>query len=289
MADHLSIGEVLTLVREEFPDITISKIRFLESQGLIDPERTPSGYRKFYEGDIERLRWVLLQQRDNYLPLKVIKGKLETLDGTGEEPTEVPAKNASGKKKSKKRAPARSRARRETPAVSNTASSIGSADAATRAPEELPFPDITQESSVDADRTESIAAAGTGVSMTRSELATACGLEESDVAELESFGLLRPMVGDHEPALFDEQALVIARAAAGFGRHGVEPRHLRMYRSFADREAALFEQILLPYLRQRNPEARARAQEGMAELAALGRDLRLALLREAAVRALPEA
>ena len=74
---HLSIGEVLSLLHEEFPDVTISKIRFLESQGLVDPERTPSGYRKFYEPDIERLRWVLRQQRDAFLPLKVIKDRLE--------------------------------------------------------------------------------------------------------------------------------------------------------------------------------------------------------------------
>src|SRR5688500_19885789 len=72
----LSIGEVLELLKEEFPDITISKIRFLESQGLLDPERTPSGYRKFYEADIERLRWILRQQREHFLPLKVIKGRL---------------------------------------------------------------------------------------------------------------------------------------------------------------------------------------------------------------------
>src|SRR5437764_10345364 len=73
---HLSIGEVLSLLQEEFPDITISKIRFLESQGLLDPERTPSGYRKFYEEDVDRLRWILRQQRENFLPLKVIKGRL---------------------------------------------------------------------------------------------------------------------------------------------------------------------------------------------------------------------
>src|SRR5436305_5910456 len=73
---YLSIGEVLNLLRDEFPDITISKIRFLESQGLLDPERTPSGYRKFYEGDVERLRWILRQQREHFLPLKVIKGRL---------------------------------------------------------------------------------------------------------------------------------------------------------------------------------------------------------------------
>ncbi len=79
MADrsHLSIGEVLSLLQDDFPDVTISKIRFLESQGLLDPERTPSGYRKFYEGDIERLRWILRHQRDHFLPLKVIKDRLE--------------------------------------------------------------------------------------------------------------------------------------------------------------------------------------------------------------------
>jgi len=74
---HLSIGEVLGLLLEEFPDVTISKIRFLESQGLIDPERTPSGYRKFYDADIDRLRWILRQQRENFLPLKVIKDRLD--------------------------------------------------------------------------------------------------------------------------------------------------------------------------------------------------------------------
>src|SRR5438128_7274647 len=72
----LSIGEVLTLLKDEFPDVTISKIRFLESQGLLDPERTPSGYRKFYDDDIARLRWILTQQKENFLPLKVIKGRL---------------------------------------------------------------------------------------------------------------------------------------------------------------------------------------------------------------------
>ncbi len=77
---HLSIGEVLSLLQDEFPDVTISKIRFLESQGLIDPERTPSGYRKFYEADVERLRWILQQQRDHFLPLKVIKDRLLEAD-----------------------------------------------------------------------------------------------------------------------------------------------------------------------------------------------------------------
>src|SRR4051794_25041083 len=80
---YLSIGEVLTLLKDEFPDVTISKIRFLESQGLLDPERTPSGYRKFYDNDVARLRWILRQQREHFLPLKVIKGRLVG-DGEGE-------------------------------------------------------------------------------------------------------------------------------------------------------------------------------------------------------------
>src|SRR3954464_12844513 len=73
---YLSIGEVLSLLKEEFPDVTISKIRFLESQGLLDPERTPPGCRKFSEGDVDRLRWILRQQREHFLPLKVIKGRI---------------------------------------------------------------------------------------------------------------------------------------------------------------------------------------------------------------------
>src|SRR3954452_15505470 len=91
---YLSIGAVLSLLKEEFPDVTISKIRFLESQGLLDPERTPSGYRKFYESDVDRLRWILRQQREHFLPLKVIKGRIsEELSAdaaVGEAPAPAP-------------------------------------------------------------------------------------------------------------------------------------------------------------------------------------------------------
>src|ERR1700748_246013 len=78
---YLSIGDGLTLLRQEFPDITISKIRFLESQGLVDPERSPSGYRKFYEGDVERLRWVLRQHRERFWRLKLIRAGLPPAGG----------------------------------------------------------------------------------------------------------------------------------------------------------------------------------------------------------------
>ena len=75
---HLSIGEVLSLLQADFPDVTISKIRFLESQGLIEPERTPSGYRKFFEDDVELLRVILREQRENFLPLRVIKDRIDS-------------------------------------------------------------------------------------------------------------------------------------------------------------------------------------------------------------------
>src|SRR5437764_4947279 len=89
---YLSIGEVLALLHDEFPDVTISKIRFLESQGLIDPERTPSGYRKFYDGDVERLRFILHEQKEHFLPLKVIKDRLDSgepaIDDDGQAPAD---------------------------------------------------------------------------------------------------------------------------------------------------------------------------------------------------------
>ncbi|MGH8980440.1 MAG: MerR family transcriptional regulator [Acidimicrobiales bacterium] len=92
---YLSIGDVLSLLREEFPDVTISKIRFLESQGLVDPERSPSGYRKFFEQDVARLRWVLRKQRDQFLPLRVIRDRLAAA-GNGVPPDDDPADAVSG-------------------------------------------------------------------------------------------------------------------------------------------------------------------------------------------------
>lgn len=88
----LSIGAVLGKLREEFPEVTISKIRFLEAEGLVEPQRTPSGYRKFAAGDVRRLAYVLRVQRDHYLPLRVIKEHLECLD-RGEQPV-LPALGA---------------------------------------------------------------------------------------------------------------------------------------------------------------------------------------------------
>jgi DNA-binding transcriptional MerR regulator len=278
---HQSIGEVLATLHEEFPDITISKIRFLESQGLIDPERTPSGYRKFYTGDVERLRWILRQQKDHFLPLKVIRGRLDELEAQGfvdagvtptgepaEEPPGSEAHDAKTTTAGSAGAPAGDGGRR------HAAPRSGRTRARERPAPKLPIDDAD-------DDPNELALSATGASLTRAELARAAGLDDSELAELESYGLLNPTVQTKDRVLFDEDALAIARLAAGFFRRGVGARHLRMYRSFAEREAVLFEQVLLGYLRQRNPDARARAQEQLEELARLGRGLRGAYLRRA--------
>ena len=126
----------------------------------------------------------------------------------------------------------------------------------------------------------------TEATLTRTELAQAAGISDDELAQLEEYGLVIPNHTSRDRVLFDEDALAIARVASNFMRHGIEARHLRMYRAFAEREAGLFEQVLLPYRRQRNPEAQARTQETLGELSGLGRQLRTALLRQAVRRSL---
>ena len=238
----LSIGEVLDLLKDEFPDVTISKIRFLESQGLLDPERTPSGYRKFYDDDIARLRWILTQQKEHFLPLKVIKGRLSGAGPRGE-----PAPDGG------ETAPRSPIAERVVPG----------------APDPSPARTAPAHQSID-----------TGVSMTFDELRSASGLEPGALRELERFGLVegKPVGGQ---TYYDEDALVVARLCAGFGRHGVEARHLRMYKTAVERESGFYEQVVLPLIKQRNPASRRQALDTLAELSQLGSDLRGALLRAA--------
>ena len=237
---HLSIGEVLSLLQEEFPDVTISKIRFLESQGLLDPERTPSGYRKFYEPDIDRLRWILIQQRENFLPLRVIKDRLEESTRTG-----VPAR-APRPSTPSRRATRRRRRRARSPAGDPHRSWSVGRQAAAAARRCAPSRRATPERSTPGP---------TSISLTRDELGAASGLHDRTITDLERFGLLagRPMGRD---TIYDEEALVVARIAAGFLRFGMEARHLRMYKTAAEREAGLFEQVILPLLKQRNPVRR---------------------------------
>jgi DNA-binding transcriptional MerR regulator len=272
---HQSIGEVLATLREEFPDITISKIRFLESQGLIDPERTPSGYRKFYAGDVERLRWILRQQKEHFLPLKVIRGRLEELESLADTGG-APDRDANGTDDG---GAATLDLEPSPPAAAPEATPPRGRRAARS--DRVARPAVPDVSIDDDSSEEQLAVSATGASLTRAELARAAGLDDAQLEELESYGLLSPSIQTRDRVLFDEDALAVARLASGFFRHGVEARHLRMYRQFAEREAVLFEQVLLGVLRQRNPEARARAQSELEELARLGRGLRTAYLRRA--------
>jgi DNA-binding transcriptional MerR regulator len=229
---HLSIGEVLSLLQDEFPDITISKIRFLESQGLLEPERTPSGYRKFYPHDIERLRWILRQQRDHFLPLRVIKDKLE-----GDAGSEAPSPGESAEEEYEAPSP----------------------------PERVEYPGPLDSGP-------------SSVSLTVEELATAAGLDVKVIVELEQYGLLDGRsIG--AIAYYDGDALAAAKLAALFRDHGVESRHLRMFKTAADREASVYEQMILPIVAQRNPAARRRARDSLDALARLGDEMHRAQLR----------
>ncbi|MFA9563824.1 MAG: MerR family transcriptional regulator [Acidimicrobiales bacterium] len=248
--EHLSIGEVLALLQDEFPDVTISKIRFLESQGLLDPERTPSGYRKFYDSDIVRLRWILQQQSENFLPLKVIKERLEAGEAPG---GPEPADEAADPLPLAAEEPTKKRPARAKPLPSIF--SPGGAE----------NPLVTDQSDV---------------SMSLEDLAAASGLPVADVQELVQFALLAPRDVAGRP-VFDGDALVVARAAAEMKRHGLEARHLRAYKVAADREAGMLEQVVAPMLKQRNPKSRQQATEVLGELAVLGSRLRNASLRMA--------
>ena len=228
---YLSIGEVLARLRPEFPDVTISKIRFLESEGLVEPQRTSSGYRKFGHEEIQRLRYVLAAQRDRYLPLRVIKEHLEAMD-RGLEPPEGPG---------------------DGPRVPMT---IVASDG-------FPTP-------------ESFSRDGSELRLSRTELIEAAGIDDAQLGQLESYGLIGSRPGS---AHYDGNALVIAKAVAEMSVFGLEPRHLRAFKSAADREVGLVEQVVAPLHNQRNPDARARADEVVGELSALSVRLHAALVQ----------
>ncbi|HUH08342.1 MAG TPA: MerR family transcriptional regulator [Egibacteraceae bacterium] len=241
--DDFTIGEVLNQLKEDFEDITISKIRFLESEGLIYPDRTESGYRKFTEDDIDRLRFILTAQRDHYLPLKIIRDQLERLD--------------SG----------------DRPSVADGAREDAAPALPTMRPAEIAQALEAALSSGDQPILEQHPAQ---VALTLRELCEATGLDAGDVKALRDFGILGDRGEDAAP--FDADDLLAARAARDLLRLGLEPRHLRMYRQFVDRELALFEQLVTPLLRQRNPEARRQATRQLEKLATLTSRLKRSLL-----------
>ena len=223
---YLSIGEVLSKLRTEFSDITISKIRFLESEGLIEPQRTPSGYRKFTNIDLERLRYVLAAQRDQYLPLRVIKENLDALD------------------------------RGLTPSLSP-----GS-------------PAAPRLATVDGEFAPSNFVHDSQLRLSKEELLESSGLLEAQLTQIESFGLI-----EIKGRYYDADALAIAKAVTEMGGFGIEARHLRSFKSAADREIGLIEQVITPLTRQKSAESKARAEEVQKEIASLSIRLHAALVR----------
>ncbi|CAB4591136.1 unannotated protein [freshwater metagenome] len=224
---YLSIGEVLGKLRGDFPDITISKIRFLESEGLIEPQRTPSGYRKFTASDLDRLRYVLLLQRDQYLPLRVIKENLEALD------------------------------RGLEPAANGGVAS--------------PRPALA---SVDGDSSPESFVHTSDMRLSREELLKASGLTDTQLVDLESYGFVA-LRGRH----YDSDALSVAKSVAEMAGFGIETRHLRSFKSAADREIGLIEQVITPIIRQKSADSKARAEEVQKQIASLSVRLHASLVR----------
>ncbi len=358
---YLSIGEVLGLLLEDFPDVTISKIRFLESQGLIEPERTPSGYRKFYDHDVDLLRAILHEQKANFLPLKVIRDRIESgtidKDSTGgrtpprgirnvdTSASHSSANHPSAGQTTVHSAPSRSSETqpfgierdsvfRRTdggpewaggkaiipgdptppPPITTAVPIVASLPVVTTDPEPVAAvppseaPGAASRQGVElvaalieppsAAPAPAIPAAVTvietvtareppvrlvprtdtrGLPFTRDELCTAAGIDASQLEQLESFGIVAPR-GTGVDATFGADAVDIATVAGVFLAQGIDARHLRAWRQAADREASLFEQRIMPLLRQRNPQSRQLALDTLTELAELGSKLHTALV-----------
>lgn len=224
----ISIGAVLELLRPDFPDVTISKIRFLETEGLIAPERTGSGYRRFSAYDCARLRFILTAQRDQYLPLKVIKAQLDAqTDGS------VP-----------------------------------------QAGSPYAQPRLVRAFGEDSDAP---ATSPSQVRLTQEDLLDRSGINLELLTALRKSGVITTGPG----GLFDEHSVVIAQCARALGDYGVEPRHLRAFRSAADRQSDLIAQIAGPVVKAGKAGARDRADDLAREVAALAITLHTSLIKSA--------
>jgi DNA-binding transcriptional MerR regulator len=227
----MSIGAVLDSLRRDFPDVTISKIRFLEAEGLVNPQRSGSGYRRFTAYDCARLRFILTAQRDHYLPLKVIKAQLDAQpDG----------------------------------ALPDTGSAYG-------VPRLVQVSD-GQDGSPGAEDTAAVAPAQ--VRLRREDLLTRSGVDEELLGALIKAGVIRTGRG----GFFDEHSVVTAQCAKALADYGVEPRHLRAFRSAADRQSDLIAQIAGPVVKA---GARDRADDLAREVAALAITLHTSLIKSA--------
>lgn len=224
--DYLTIGEVVEKLQAEYPELTISKIRFLEDEGLVSPERTAGGYRTFRAADVQRLELVLRLQKEHFMPLAVIRERLEDFD-KGKVPAEI------------------------RPAVEHV--------------EAMPLP-LEHAETVLVERTPDL-----------------LGLPTAFIRELASFGILEIVQGPHGEELAGGD-VAIAHTCWELRRYGIEPRHMRMYETFAEREAAFFQQILMPTMRHRTPEARQKLVETLGEITSRTADLKDHMLKRAIAR-----
>jgi DNA-binding transcriptional MerR regulator len=223
----MTIGAVCKGLAQEFPDISISKIRYLEDQKLLNPRRTPGGYRLYSSSDMVRLRTILRLQRDEFLPLRVIRQELASGRGGTQDGAVATGSSTSAADKRKRRA---------SVSVQNRGALYALEDVLeeTRASPEL-------------------------------------------VKELEDYGVIKGEVRAGTN-YYDETEREIIRAVTELARYGVGGRNLRVFRSSADREAALLQQILAPALRSRNPDRRKEALEALENLAAVASHLKHLLL-----------
>lgn len=247
----MSIGSVLELLRPDFADITISKIRFLEAEGLVHPERTPSGYRRFSVADVERLRFVLTAQRDQYLPLKVIKEQLEAID-SGAATLGV------------REARARTYPTPIGRSSDEEATASGGHSDMSRGLEVVPEEVSAGEIRFDPE-----------VRLTRADLLEQAGIDEKFLTDLIRANLVVPGAA----GFFDGDAVTLAKTARMLSEFGLEARHLRAFKLAADREASLIAQIAAPIAKSRDTGARARAEETVRELAALSLALHSSLVK----------
>ncbi len=236
----MSIGAVLDVLRPDFPDVTISKIRFLEAEGLVTPERSASGYRRFTAYDCARLRFVLTAQRDQYLPLKVIKAQLDALpDG-------------------------------ELPSVGSAYGIPRLVPVSANGQDDHPLAEAAQ--AAHASRV-----APTQIRLSREDLRARGGVDDELLSSLVKAGVIKP-----GPAgFFDEHSVVIVQCARALADYGVEPRHLRAFRSAADRQSDLIAQIAGPTVKAGKAGARDRADDLAREVAALAITLHTSLIKSA--------
>ena len=221
----MTIGAVCKSLSREFPEISISKIRYLENQRLVEPRRTPGGYRLYSADDLARLRTILRLQRDEFLPLRVIRQELAI--GRGDGATELLVSSPG----------ARTKARRMPSIVANTVGPV----------------------------------------RTLEELLEATSADAELVDELEAFGIISGSVDGASPR-YDDNQCEIVRAAVELSRYGVGARNLRVFKTSADRESALLQQLLAPSLRSRSVERRQEATEALEDLAAVTTHLKHLLL-----------